>query len=285
MFTLFGTLIFQFLFLSFLGTLALTVLIFFIGREGSGFFMASASVGISFTWFCGFILGTPDFPPEFNNTAILSATACLLLAGAILDFNLVQGRKFNQLILTLIILVSGITITIWMKGNVDIWSLPILLGWSIIALTIHRIGTAEISGTGDGALLLGIAAFGLGIIAWISNIAVDRDLAFGLCAILIGFFVCNLPRPRFYFGYSILLAGGGSLYMIAIRLVEQVPTLIPAFIILGFIFFTDNTSRYLQIRSRLISYVPSSIKLLILACFPLAVAALTTIVANKYSIS
>ena len=73
--------------------------------------------------------------------------------------------------------------------------------------------------------------------------------------------------------------------MIAIRLVEQVPTLIPAFIILGFIFFTDNTSRYLQIRSRLISYVPSSIKLLILACFPLAVAALTTIVANKYSIS
>ncbi len=285
MFTLLDTLIVQVLIFSFLGTLALTALISFIGRDGSGFFLASASVGLSFTWVCSFILGTPDFPPEFNNTAILSATACLLLAGAILDFSLVQGKKFNHLILVIIILMSGIVITTWMKGRVDIWSLPILLGWSIVALTIHRIGTAETSGPGDGALLLGIAAFGLGIIAWISNIAVDRDLAFGLCAILIGFFVCNLPRPRFYFGYSILLVGGGSLYMLAIRLVEQVPSLIPAFIILGFIFFTDSTSRYLQIHFRLISYIPNSIKLLVLTWFPLALAALTTVVANKFSIS
>ena len=283
--TILNTLIAQVLVLSFLGTLIITGLIYLVGRKGSGGFLANASVGVSFTWFCAFILGTPDFPPEFNNTAILSATACLLTSGALFDFILIKRKIFPQPIVMIIFLISGVGITIWMRSGIDFWSLPILLGWSIVAFGLQRLSANEEFGSGDSALMLVIASFGTAIIAWISDIAVDRDLAFGLCAISFGFFICTFPKPRLRFGYSILLAGGGSLYMLALRLVEQMPPLIPAFIVLGFIFFVDVASQYVQINLKLISPIPTSIKLLVLALFPLTLATVVTLVAIEFPIN
>ncbi len=280
-----NTLITQALVLSFLGTLILTGLIYLIGRRKSGVFLANASVGVSFTWFCAFILGTPDFPPEFNNTAILSATACLLISGTLFDFILIKRRNFPQPIVIIIILISGISITIWMRSGIDFWSLPILFGWCIVAFGLQRLSANEDFGSGDSALLLAIASLGTAIIAWISDIVVDRDLAFGLCVISFGFLICNCPKPRLLFGYSILLAGGGSLYMLALRLVEQMPPLIPAFIILGFIFFVDVASQYVQKKLKLISPIPTSIKLLALSLFPLALATVVTLVAIEFPIN
>ena len=206
----------QVLVISFFGTLALTGLVYLVGNKKSGFFMANASVGVSFAWFCAFILGTPDFPPEFNNTAILSVTTCLLVIGVTLDFSLIKRRKLPQPIIILIILTSGTIITVWMRSGIDVWSLPILLGWSTIAINLQRISANKIFGSSNSTFLLVTASLGTGIIAWVSDIVVDRDLAFGLCAISIGFFVCNYPKPRLYFGYSILLSGGGRLYMLAL---------------------------------------------------------------------
>jgi hypothetical protein len=275
----------QVLVLSFFGTLALIGLVCFVGRKNSGSFMASASVGITYAWFCGFILGTPDFPPEFNNTAILSATACLLVIGAILDLSLIKKKKFPQPIVIMIIIISGIIITVWMRSGVDVWSLPILLGWSTVAISLHRISTNKIFGSGNSTFLLVTASLGTGIIAWISDIVVDRDLAFGLCAISIGFFVCNFPKPRLYFGYSILLAGGGSLYILVLRLVEQMPTLIPAFIILAFIFFVDISNQYAKKSLNIILPIPNSISIFILTLFPLSLATIIALIANEFPVN
>jgi hypothetical protein len=275
----------QVLVLSFFGTLALTGLVCLVGRKKSGFFMANASVGITYAWFCGFILGTPDFPPEFNNTAISSATACLLVIGAVLDYNLIKRKKFPKPIVIIIILTSGIIITVWMRSGIDVWSLPILFGWSTIAISLHRISINKTFGSGNSTFLLVIASLGTGIIAWISDIVVDRDLAFGLCVISIGFFVCNCPKPRLYFGYSILLTGGGSLYILALRLVEQMPSLIPAFIILAFIFFVDVSSQYVQKSLEPILPIPKSISLFILALFPLSLSTIVALIANEFPIN
>ena len=278
------TLITQALVLSFLSTAALTGLIFITGRKQSGFFLANTSVGVSFIWFLAFILGTPDFPPEYNNTAILSASACIFAIGILIDFFLLKEKKMYRSIAIIIILLIGVSITVWMRSGFDLWSTPILLGWCAIAFGLTRISNDPNFGSGDSTLVLTIASFGTGIISWLSDIAVDRDLAFGLCAISFGFFIFNYPKPRLYFGFSILFAGGGGLYMLAIRLVEQMPPLIPAFIILGFIFFVDIASTYVQRNLLLLPMIPSSVKIVVLSLFPLALATVITLVAIEFPI-
>ncbi|MDC0196061.1 hypothetical protein OAJ93_00495 [Gammaproteobacteria bacterium] len=283
--TFLNTLIAEGLVLSIFGTIILTGLIYFIGRNKSGVTIANASVGVTFAWFCALVLGTPDFPPEFNNTAILSATVCLLIIGVILDFSLIKRKKFPQIIIILIILLSGFIVTIWMRSGIDVWFLPVLLGWSITAISLHRISTDAIFSSGNCTFILIIASLGTGIIAWISNIVVDRDLAFGLCAISIGFFICNLVKSDLKFGYSILLAGGGSLYILTLRLVEQMPSLISAFIILAFVFFADIATKYVQENLKLKLPIPTSINLFVLALFPLALATVITLIANEFPVS
>jgi len=280
---LIDTLIIQALALSFISTIILTGFLYLIDRKKSGFFMANASVGISFSWFCAFILGTPDFPPEFNSSGILSATVCLLAIGAILDFNFVKERKFPVPIL--VIFISGIGIACWFRGGIDFWFLPILLGWCVIAGGLQRVATNKEFGASISIFLLIIASAGSGAIAWISGIAVDRDLSFGLFAILTGFYVCTWPKSRLNFGYGILLAGGGSLYMIAIRLIEQMPPLIPAFIILGFAFYTDYACQYVHKNIKLIWSIPTSIKLAVLTLFPLSLAIVVTLIAIEFPIN
>ena len=258
-------------------------IIAFIGRDGSGFFLANSAPCIAFIWFSSFVLGTPDFPPRLDSSGILSAITALLMIGTTLDFYLVRGKLLIGTISFLIIFICGMAITIWMQGKIDIWSLPITIGWCIMMITVQRIGCKENSGSAEGTLLLVMGALGVSVTAWISNITIERDLSLALCTLLSIFFLCNLTKTRFYFGYSILLASGGSIYMLVIRLSQQDPFLIPAFIILSFIFFSDNANRHMQIRFKYLSYIPNSIKILILSSFPLALAAVTTIVANTFS--
>ena len=272
----------QVLFVPFIGMIMLTGLLRVIGRNGSGILTANAAAGISFAWFCAFILGTPIFPSAFNSSAILSATVCLLVIGTILDLTLTDKTKFGGLIETSVFILCGIMISIWMRAGVDLWTIPILLGWGAVAFGLHRVGTHKDFGAGDGALLLAIASFGLGLIAWISDIAIDRDLGFGLSAISLGFFAWNWPKPRIFFGRSILLAGGGGLYMIALRLVEQAPPLIPSLVLLGFVFFTDTAVRYFPQNTKLARLLPLSLKFLILALIPLALTILAAVIAIEF---
>lgn len=279
------TLIAQVIVLSFLGAFLLTGLICIIGRNKSGLFMANSSVGITFAWYCAFILGTPDFPPDYNNTAILSATTCLLAIGLALDFILIKRKKISLLITIVFILLSGVVVTVWMRSGIDLWSLPTLIGWSILAIRLHLISTKKEFGPSSITFLMLSASLGTGIIAWISNITIDRDLAFGLCAILIGFLACTWLKPSLSFGYSILLAGGGSLYILTLRLVEQMPSLIPGFIILAFVFFTDLASQYVRQKMKLKLPIPDSIILFVLTLLPLSLATVITLIANEFPIN
>jgi hypothetical protein len=130
-----------------------------------------------------------------------------------------------------------------------------------------------------------LASVGLGLIAWISDIFVDRDLAFGLAATLLGFYVWNWPRPRLFFGRSILLAGGGGMLLIALRLLEQAPPLAPAIILLGFIFFIDSALRNLPHRFTFILNFSQSLAIIVLAAIPLLLAAIAAVIAIEIQIN
>ena len=276
----------QILFLPFFGSALLTGLILLLGRrksgDGSGIGLANASVGAGFAWVAALILGTPTLPPAFNSSAILSATVALLAVGIILDLYLNQTTKFGRLIETVAIILCSIGIAAWMGGVIDFWSMPILIACGAVFFCLQRIGSNDAFGSGDATLILATAAFGLGLISWISGIAIDRDLAFGLATTSLGFYVWNLPRPRLYFGRSILLAGGGGLCMIALRLIEQAPPLIPAIILLGFIFFVDTASQYVPNRFKIIRLLPSSLILFILAVIPISLAAMAAVIAIEF---
>jgi hypothetical protein len=203
----------------------------------------------------------------------------------ILDFLLDNTVKFGRLIETMALLVCGVGILAWMRGGFDIWSVPLILGWGLVTFGLQRVGTDSEFGAGEGALMLALAAFGLGLIAWIGDINIDRDLAFGLCATALGFFVWNLPKPRLFFGRGILLAGGGGLYMVVLRLIEQAPPLIPSILLLGFIFFADSAVRYFPQKYPLVRILPTSIKIIILTAIPLVLAALAALIAIEFPVN
>lgn len=275
----------HFFLLPFLGTVLITGLIRFIGRESSGLNLANASVGAGFTWVGAFILGTPLFPPAFNSSAILSATVCLLAIGIIFDLWISNTTKVGRLLETSIIILGGIAIAAWMRGGIDFWTAPILLGWGAALFSLQRISANREFGAGSGALMLALGSLGLFLIAWISDIADEQNLSLGLSAAAFGFAVWNWPKPRLFFGRSILLAGGGSLCMIALRLIEQAPPLIPAVVIVGFILFADRAVGHIPQSFKLANRLPASLKFITLAIIPLVLAALATLIATEFPIN
>ena len=281
----FTTPIVQVLLIPFLGTIVLIGLIRLIDRKSFGISTANSTVGAGFAWVWALILGTPNFPPAFNSGAILSATVCLLGIGMALDLGLKDTTKFGRFIETTAFILSGIGIAAWMRGGIDFWAIPILLCWGVVVFGLQRVGTAREFGSGDGALLLALASIGLGLIAWISDIAIDRDLAFGLSATSLGFLLWNLPKPRLFFGRSILLAGGGGLYMIALRLIEQAPPLLPSLILVGFVFFADGAVRHFPQKFTMSGFLPPSMKLTILALIPLVLALLAAVIATEFPVN
>ena len=279
--------------LPFFGTILLTRLIWRLGRKDSGIALANASVGAGFAWVTALVLGTPAFPPAFNSSAILSATVALLIIGIILDLYLTAETKFGRLIETGAIILSAVGAVAWMQGGIDVWSIPILIGWGLTIFNLQRMGSRATPAGGStrgygsnwASLLLVLASVGLGFIAWISDIVVDRDLAFGLAACSLGFYVWNWPRPRLFFGRSILLAGGGSMLMIALRLLEQAPPLAPAIILLGFIFFIDSAMRNLPPRFDTIFKFSPSLTIIVLAAIPLLLTTIATVIAIEIQIN
>ncbi len=280
---------FLLLVLPLLGTAILTGLIWFLDRNNAGMALANASVGAGFAWVAALVLGTPNFPPAFNSSAILSATVALLIIGILLDLFLTAETKFGRLIETGAIIVSTIGAVAWMQSGIDIWSIPILIGWGLIIFNLQRIGTRTSPSKGYGSswasLFLLLGSVGLGCIAWLSDIVVDRDLAFGLAACLLGFYVWNWPRPRLFFGRSILLAGGGAMLMIALRLLEQAPPLAPAIILLGFIFFIDSALSNLPARfSTTLNFSPTLV-IIVLAAIPILLAVIAAVIAIEIQIN
>ena len=275
--------------LPFFGTILMTGLIWLLGRNDSGIALANASVGAAFAWISALVLGTPAFPPAFNSSAILSATVALLIIGILLDLFLTAETKFGRSIETSAFILSAIGAVTWMQGGIDIWSIPILIGWGLTIFNLQRVGTRTAPSRGNSGnwatLLIVLASLGLGIIAWISDIVVDRDLAFGLAASALGFYVWNWPRPRLFFGRSILLAGGGGMLMIALRLLEQAPPLAPAIILLGFIFFIDSALRNLPARFATILKISPSLTIIVLAAIPILLAAVAAVIAIEIQIN
>lgn len=274
--------IIQTLLISLSSTIILTVLIRLVGRDGSGIYMSNASIGIVFAWICAFILGSPEFPPDLSSNAIVSAVICLLLIGTILDLLHYKIGKLNKLVEVGLFLTVGIILTVWMRGGVDLWLTASILAWAIIILGLQRVANNETFGPKGAIMVMALAALGVGSISQIGNILVDRDLSFALCAIFSGFFLCNLSNSKSFLGYNCLLAGGGSLYILTLRLTEQSISLIPTIIVLGFIFFTDKAIQYSKQKSALSYRIPSSLMFTVLALVPVVLACTVALITKKF---
>jgi hypothetical protein len=268
----------------FFGTVILTGLIYITERKGSGGILANASVGISFAWFCAFIIGTPDFPPQFNSSGILSAIVSLIIIGAILDFCLHKNIKFQRFAKVITLVVSGFGATIWMRNGIDLWLIPYVTCWCVVMFSVQHMSETKHIGPIISIVQLILTTFGLGLIAWISDIEIDHILAFGLSSTLLGFLVCNFTTAKFFFGSSILFAGGGSLCMLAMRLLDQAPALAPAIILLGFILFTASAASQIHLKSIMVFLIPNSIKIAVFAVIPLMLSIIAAIIATEFEI-
>lgn len=228
--------------LPFAFTVILVGLIRFVGREGSSR-AAGGTVALAFVWLCGLILGIPDFPPPASSAALAYIVTVGVVVGA--AFDLMDGKSVA------VGWVAGLVFALisswWMGGappffNTDKGNIVVVLAlaatWLIVQLRLRRLSQDARLPT---AMLI-MAAFGLGIVAWIAGAAEELGLAFGLTSALVGFFVWNWPRPHFPLGNGMVISAGAAIMTLAFRLVEGAPTMLPALIILGFVFFADTVS-------------------------------------------
>ena len=242
--------------------------------------ISGVSIGIVFSWFGTFILGTPDLLPSFNSSEIVILTVFLLFLGLFLDLN----PNFSKIFVWIVILIAGTTITTWMINKVDFYSLFFLIIWLTLQIKLKKrpIGTNITISPTD--LIIIFISIGLGLNAWINNMFVDRDLAFGLSSIYLAFYFCSRIPWNISTGYCNTLIGGGVIIMIIIRLLDQYPNLLLSILLLGFIMFIDQNIIYLSKKYRICNTMPYLINFTILATIPIALSILTATIASKLTI-
>ncbi|MBT5430730.1 MAG: hypothetical protein HOK89_12485 [Rhodospirillaceae bacterium] len=264
----------------FLLTIVITFIFSAIPQSNKNIKISGVSIGIVFSWFGTFILGTPDLVPRFNSNEIITLSISFLFLGLFLDLN----PKFNKLFIWIVLIFAGMITIIWMLNEVKFYSIFFLIGWITLQIELQRESIQNNKTISTAELILVFSAIGLGLIAWTNNLLVDRDLAFGLSSICSAFYVCSKIRPNILTGFSIILIGGGAVFMIIIRLIEQYPSLTPSIILLGFVLFIDRNIIYLSKNYRICNTMPYLINFTILATIPIALSVLTAIIASKLTI-
>ncbi|NQV54251.1 MAG: hypothetical protein HQ503_00205 [Rhodospirillales bacterium] len=268
--------------LPFLGALVIGGIILIVGRLGSGRRVAAAGAGISFAWVAGFTLGSPSFPPEPDLDSMIALITAALIFGVALDYYFGPARDRGDSgafwELTLIIL-FGIGAPFWLRGTIDLWAPVIVLAWGFVAFRLRALSQHAVT----PAVMLLMAAAGIGVVAWIGGLGADRDLAFGLAAAIGGFIVLGLIDQGLPFSATALLVFAGGILGLGVRVAETIGVLVPALILLGFIFFTDSLARRLSV-GRMNRYRTGQIVFHGLAAvLPIALAAAAAAVALEIS--
>ncbi len=137
-------------------------------------------------------------------------------------------------------LLFGLVTVVWLRGTIDAWTGVILIAWGIVVLRIHFVAASDAP---TAAALLALAAVGIGVAAWASGLDGERNLAFALASAATGYFLLNWLDPTMRFGATLVLGALGALLVLTIRLLESTQAILPALMILGFVFFSDAPAR------------------------------------------
>ena len=228
------------------------------GRIGKS--LAGAAVGVVFMWTLATRLGVPDFPPGPGSDATLYAMLIGLLTGIALDTAAdMAGRPAIAYQVTAMIL-FGLLLAYWLEPGFSVVSIVAAAVWVVAVLRLRRRNLAPAVATG----MLTTAGTGMIILIWIGGLAVERELAIALTAALAGFLVWSWPPLSYPAGVTLLLAGTGGIFALALRLADAWPASIAAFAVFVFLFFADSAATKVIKRPLLLSR----------GVFPLTVAAL-----------
>ena len=228
------------------------------GRIGKS--LAGAAVGVVFMWTLATRLGVPDFPPGPGSDATLYAMLIGLLTGIALDTAAdMAGRPAIAYQVTAMIL-FGLLLAYWLEPGFSVVSIVAAAVWVVAVLRLRRRNLAPAVATG----MLTTAGTGMIILIWIGGLAVERELAIALTAALAGFLVWSWPPLSYPAGVTLLLAGTGGIFALALRLADAWPASIAAFAVFVFLFFADSAAVKVIKRPLLLSR----------GVFPLTVAAL-----------
>ncbi len=228
------------------------------GRIGKS--LAGAAVGVVFMWTLATRLGVPDFPPGPGSDATLYAMLIGLLTGIALDTAAdMAGRPAIAYQVTAMIL-FGLLLAYWLEPGFSVVSIVAAAVWVVAVLRLRRRNLAPAVATG----MLTTAGTGMIILIWVGGLAVERELAIALTAALAGFLVWSWPPLSYPAGVTLLLAGTGGIFALALRLADAWPASIAAFAVFVFLFFADSAAVKVIKRPLLLSR----------GVFPLTVAAL-----------
>ena len=264
----------------FLLTIVITFIFSAIPQSNKNVNISGASIGIVFSWFGTLILGTPDLVPRFNTNEIIILTIFFLFLGLFLDLN----PNFNKIFIWIVLLFAGVSAIIWMLNKVNFYSIFFLVVWITLQIKLQRQSMNDNKLNSPTELIIIFTTIGLGLIGWTNNILVNRDLAFGLSSIYLAFYLCSKIRPNISTSYCTILIGGGALFIIIVRLIEQYPSLSPSIILLGFILFINQNITYLSKKYKVCNRLPYLISFTILATIPISLSVLTAIIASKHTI-
>ncbi len=222
----------------FAASLILAGLIRWVGAGNRGEQVAGAAIGIVFAWTSAYELGAILFPPSADDNNMFYMIAAGLLIGVPMDLLRAKiDRSMPRLDLG-IAMFFGLGAIYSLRIAFDIWTLLLLGAWITVVARLHVV--AQTSAPLSSAMLA-LAAAGLGTAAWAAGL--ENHLAFQLSAAAAGYFVLNWIDPTLRFGTTLMLTGAGVLLVTAVRLVTSTHAVMPALLILGFIFFVDAPVR------------------------------------------
>lgn len=239
-----------------LGALALGIVLRMAGGAGSGRRIAGAGIGLAFAWSAAMVFGAPAIPPVPGPDALVSAAAAGLIIAVLFDVYGTgegSGRPGGRLagwpswLEWGLILGFGAGWAAWLLDGFGA-EVPVIMAlWGLGVYRLRRVFATDADVLAGDALaplaMLMMAAAGLGLIAAAANLESSRDLALALAAAIAGFAVLSLFDRSLRFGLTPVLGAGGGILMIAVRMIDAAPFLIPAVAILGFILFADSLFR------------------------------------------
>ena len=236
-----------------LGALGLGLVLRLAGGAGSGRRIAGAGIGLAVAWSAAMVFGAPAIPPAPGPDALVSAAAAGLIVGVLFDVyaagEATGGRwtGWSGWLEWSLILAFGAGWTAWLLDGFGP-EVPLVMAlWGLAAFRLRRVFAKDVDVLAGDALaplaMLMMTAAGLGLVAAAANLESSRDLALALAAAIAGFVALSLFDRSLRFGLTPILGAGGGILMIAVRMTDAAPFLIPAVAILGFILFADQLFR------------------------------------------
>ena len=224
----------------FVATLILAGLIRWVGAGNRGEQTTGAALGIVFAWTSAYELGAILFPPSGDDNNMFYMIAAGLLIGVPIDFLRTKiERNMPRLDLGIAIF-FGLGAVYSLRIAFDIWTLVLLGAWVTVVARLYVVAK---DASPVASAMLALAAAGLGAAAWAAGL--ETTLAFQLAAAAAGYFVLNWINPTMRFGMTLMLTGAGALLVTGVRLAMSTHAMVPALLILGFIFFSDAPVRKL----------------------------------------